>query len=217
MKEKRRWQMSCRVKYGVKSTMIALCSPLLRWKHEFGAGWKMCIVRSHFLKFLHCAGVFGVSRDVVDQVCILTARSIQYNKAGTWIRKRVWFCCRIRIKEGERTLPLACGFPKILKSPGQCGSVPRLGQGWGCQWLQNHRASALGESGALWRAVGRRMLWPLSPGRDQSDMGGQGGWGREEPGGGESSWKGILINQEGESAASSHSGDGEEAVNAGLE
>lgn len=75
--------MSCRVKYGVKSTMIALCSPLLRWKHEFGAGWKMCIVRSHFLKFLHCAGVFGVSRDVVDQVCILTARSIQYNKAGT--------------------------------------------------------------------------------------------------------------------------------------
>lgn len=40
--------MSCKIEYRVKSTVIALSSPLLRLKRELGATLKMCIMRSHF-------------------------------------------------------------------------------------------------------------------------------------------------------------------------
>lgn len=69
--------MSCEVEY------IELSSPLLRRKRELGTTMKMCMVRSHLLKILSCAGVAGVSRDGVDQTRILTAGSIQCTKGGS--------------------------------------------------------------------------------------------------------------------------------------
>lgn len=74
---------------------------------------------------LHGSGVCGVSIDGV----VLSTGSIQYSKDRTHIRKRVLFDGRMGIKEGEGSLPLPCGFPKILKSSEQGGSVSSLGQG----------------------------------------------------------------------------------------
>lgn len=68
--------MSCKIEYVVKSTMIALSSPLLRLKHELGATLKMCIVRSHLKNSCLC-GVLGVSGDGIDQARILAAGSMQ--------------------------------------------------------------------------------------------------------------------------------------------
>lgn len=73
--------MSYKIECTVKSTVIAWRSPLLRLKHELGATMKMCIVRSRFLKILHCAGVLVESRDGVDHVWILTAGSKLYNNS----------------------------------------------------------------------------------------------------------------------------------------